>query len=99
MPEPWVNCDKYADLSGVDAVFDFGVDPWPFADGSAEAIKANHCLEHSRGIQHVMVEAYRVLEPGGQFRIAVPHPRSEFYIGDPTHVLPITRDMVMLFSK
>jgi SAM-dependent methyltransferase len=99
LPPPWVNCDIERSLPGLDYHFDFGVDDWPFNDGTVDEILASHCLEHSTGLLHVMVEAYRVMVPGGLFRITVPHPRSEFFIGDPTHVMPITHDTLAGFSR
>ena len=93
-----MNCDLET-LAGVDEIFDFGLDGWPFENGSVDEIWANHCLEHSRGLLHAMSEAYRVLVPGGKFEITVPDPRSLFFIGDPTHVMPITLDTMLLFSR
>lgn len=98
LPDPWVNCD-HAEFAKPDMRFDFGRDPWPFAAQSADQIDARHCLEHSTGINHVMVEAYRVLVPGGRFEIEVPHPRSDWFIGDSTHVMPITQATLDLYSK
>jgi SAM-dependent methyltransferase len=97
-PLPWANFD----ISGYcepDYLFDFGAEVWPFDDGSVDEILACHALEHSIGLLHVMSEAYRVMIPGGRFHIEVPHPRSDFFIGDPTHVMPITPDTVALFSR
>lgn len=98
LPHPWVNCD-IARYCEPDFLFDFGEDDWPFANHTADEILAKQCLEHSRGLLHVMTEAYRVLIPGGKFHIEVPHPRSDFFIGDPTHVMPITHDALNLFSR
>lgn len=98
MPPPWVNCD-HARYAEPDYLFDFGEDDWPFDNGSADEIDARHCLEHTRGLLHVMLEAYRILTPGGKFIIEVPHPRSDYFIGDPTHVQPITQSTLDLFSR
>ena len=72
---------------------------WPWASGEVDEIVATHVLEHVTGLNGVMQEAYRVLAPAGLFRIAVPHPWSDGFIGDPTHVRPITQNTLALFSK
>ena len=48
--------------------------PLPYADGSAEMIRASHVLEHfsHRETMKVLAEWVRVLEPGGWLRVAVP---------------------------
>ena len=45
-----------------------------FADGSVDAIRASHLLEHfaSGDVADVLAEWVRVLKPGGELRIAVP---------------------------
>lgn len=101
LPDPWVNCD-HAEFAKPDMRFDFGRDPWPFAAQSADEIQAIHSIEHLKdgdGLDRVMCEAYRVLIPGGKFTIEVPHPRSDYFIGDPTHGLKITDAVLNLYSK
>jgi hypothetical protein len=39
------------------------------------------------------------MAPNAACWIAVPHPRSDFFISDPTHVRPITPQVMLLFSK
>lgn len=48
--------------------------PLPYADNSADVIRASHCLEHfpHRQVDDVVREWVRVLKPGGVLRIAVP---------------------------
>ena len=48
--------------------------PLPFEDGSVDAIRCSHCLEHFPQAQAVEIvkEWARVLRPGGTLRIAVP---------------------------
>lgn len=65
--------------------------PWPAADGSMEAIRASHVMEHIPAGQpriDVMNEAHRVLRPGGAFEIIVPNALSGTWHAwaDPTHV-------------
>lgn len=48
--------------------------PLPYADGSVDAIRASHVLEHfgHRQVGQVVLEWVRVLKPGGTLQIAVP---------------------------
>lgn len=64
LPEPWENYDADVDITK----------PLPFPDGSAQRILIEHCLEHvncADGMRFLL-EAYRVLEPGGVLRVCVP---------------------------
>lgn len=47
----------------------------PFADGSFDAAACLDCLEHIRGDERALAEAWRVLAPGGTFLLAVPASR------------------------
>jgi predicted SAM-dependent methyltransferase len=65
--------------------------PWPAGDGSVQAIRASHVMEHIPAGQpriDVMNEAHRVLRPGGVFEIRVPNALSGTWhaFADPTHV-------------
>lgn len=46
----------------------------PYPDQTIDAIYAHHFLEHleERGIRRVLLEAYRVLKPGGGIRLVTP---------------------------
>lgn len=58
----------------------------PFPDDSIESIISHHCLEHiADGFVHLMDESYRVLKPGGIFRIIVPLFPSAAAVADPDH--------------
>lgn len=101
MKEGYVNVDKFDSFSP-DVVWDLEVTPWPFESNSVEEISMYHVLEHL-GAQTdvffgVMKELYRVCAPGALIRLAVPHPRSEVYAADPTHVRPINLRVLELFS-
>jgi predicted SAM-dependent methyltransferase len=63
---------------------------WPWADSSVDEIHASHFLEHLNGPEriHFCNEAYRVLKPGAQARIIVPHWASCRAYGDLTHQWP-----------
>jgi len=65
--------------------------PWPAADGSVDAMRASHVMEHIPAGQprlDVMNEAHRVLRPGGVFEVRVPNCLSGTWhaFADPTHV-------------
>jgi predicted SAM-dependent methyltransferase len=63
---------------------------WPAADGTVDAIRASHVMEHIPAGQpriDVMNEAHRVLKPGGVFEVIVPFMTGTWHaIADPTHV-------------
>ena len=98
----YINVDKY-DTFGPDMVFDLERTPWPFPDNSVAEIQLIHVLEHlgqaTDVFLNVMKELYRVCRDGARIIIHVPHPRSEIYLADPTHVRPITPEILQLFSK
>lgn len=89
--EPTVKPDVLADLGG----------PWPFEDNSVDEVVASHILEHLTTPQlfNVMRELYRVCKNGAVTHIAVPHPRSDLYLNDPTHQRPVMPGTMVLFSK
>lgn len=98
----FVNVDKFPTFSP-DVVWDLETFPWPFDDNAADYIVMSHVLEHLGSTADIffgiMKELYRVSAPGAQIVVAVPHPRSDDFIGDPTHVRPITPATLELFSK
>jgi len=98
----YVNVDKY-DSFKPDVVWDLETFPWPFESSSADEIVMRHSLEHmgaaTETFLSIMKELYRVGAPGAKILIAVPHPRSDGFAGDPTHVRPINPAILSLFSK
>ena len=98
----WLNVDKFA-ACDPDRVVDLEQTPWPFEDGCADEILLSHVLEHLGADPEVFFaivkELYRVCRPGAEVRIHVPHPRHDDFINDPTHVRPITPELLFLFSK
>lgn len=56
-------------------------------------------LEHVPDLFWFLKELYRVSKPGAITHIIVPHPRHDVYLNDPTHVRPVTPDMLALFSR
>jgi predicted SAM-dependent methyltransferase len=100
--EGFVNVDA-SPACGPDEVVDLEAFPWPWPDNSAEVAVFHHSLEHMGGDPKVflrlMQELYRVCAPGARVVIVVPHPRSDNFLGDPTHVRPITPQMLTLFDR
>lgn len=96
----YVNVDMHGEP---DVRHDLETFPWPWADSTAEEVVLSHVLEHlgaaSAVFIGVMKEIHRVCAPGALVRIAVPHPRHDHFLGDPTHVRPITPEVLSLFSK
>ncbi|WP_372398527.1 hypothetical protein ABMY26_17815 [Azospirillum sp. HJ39] len=97
----YVNVDKYGTF-GPDMVADLEVVPWPFETDSVADVQLIHSLEHmgqtTEQFLNIMKELYRVCRHGARITIKVPHPRSDGYLGDPTHVRPITPAVLSLFS-
>ena len=98
----WHNVDRYAEC-GPDEVVDLERFPWPWPDGCADEVMFHHSLEHLGQAPDVFVgvmrELWRVSAPGARVAIHVPDPRHDDFLGDPTHVRPITIDMLGLFSQ
>ena len=98
----YVNVDKF-DTFAPDILWDLEVFPWPFETSSVNEILLNHSLEHMGAETSIFFaiiqELYRVSMPGATIRINVPHPRSENFINDPTHVRVVTPLSFRLFSK
>jgi SAM-dependent methyltransferase len=100
--EGFVNCDLRAECAP-DRVVDLEQLPWPFADNCAEEVVLNHVLEHlgesSRIYLAIIKELYRICRPDAVVRIAVPHPRHDDFLTDPTHVRAILPEQLQMFSK
>lgn len=98
----YVNVDKY-DTFSPDVVWDLEAVPWPFDDNSAEEVVLHHCLEHlGESVDvffNIIKELYRILAPDAKVFIDVPHPRSDAFADDPTHVRAITPQMLLMLSK
>ncbi|CAK0776812.1 Methyltransf_11 domain-containing protein [Azospirillaceae bacterium] len=100
--EGYVNVDKFSECNP-DVLWDLEVFPWPFETSSVNDIELVHVLEHIGQSVDVflgfMKELYRVSAPNARILIKVPHPRSDSFISDPTHVRPINIKVMSLFSK
>jgi hypothetical protein len=96
----YVNVDKFGEP---DVRHDLEKFPWPWPEDSFEEVVANHVLEHLGRDPDVFIgvmkEIYRVCRGGAFVRIAVPHPRHDHFVSDPTHVRPVTPLLLNLFSR
>jgi hypothetical protein len=86
-----------------DRVVDLEKTPWPWVSDSVDEINLTHVLEHLGQSTDVFLaiikEMYRICRDGARIEITVPHPRSDHYLGDPTHVRPVTVPMLSLFDQ
>jgi ubiquinone/menaquinone biosynthesis C-methylase UbiE len=73
------------DLPGVDVVGDALEVLRSLPPGSVAGIYSEHFLEHVADPEAVLVEAARVLRPGGTFTAVVPHFSNPYFYSDPTH--------------
>lgn len=108
--EGYVNVDKYepADMivdleKGSVTMMGFEyIYEWPWAESSVDEVLFHHSLEHMGAAPaaffHIMQELYRVCKPDARVVITVPHPRHDDFMNDPTHVRPITLNILALFS-
>ena len=100
--EGYVNVDKF-DFDNVDIKHDLEKFPYPFDDDSVEEIILSHILEHigqdPDTFIKILKEFYRICKNQALIKIAVPHPRHDDFISDPTHVRPITILGLSLFDK
>lgn len=96
----YCNVDKVGDP---DLVWDLETLPWPWADNSVDEVLLSHVLEHlgqtPASFIAIMQELYRVCRHDALVRVVVPHPRSDLYLSDPTHVRPITTMTMEMFSR
>ncbi len=96
----FINVDKFG---APDLKWDLEQFPWPWPDNSVGEIVMNHVLEHLGAnidiFFGIIKEMYRVCRDGGIIDIAVPHPRHDDFLGDPTHVRAFTPDSFAHYSK
>lgn len=98
----FINVDSAA-ASQPDQVVDLEAIPWPWPDNCADEVWFIHSLEHMgadpKVFLGIMTELYRICAPGASVTIHAPHPRHDHYLNDPTHVRPITGEMLTLFDR
>ena len=95
----YVNVDMYGTP---DVRWNLEEAPWPWESDSVDEVRMSHVLEHlgqsPQVFIGVMKELYRVCRHGARVYIRVPHPRHDFFLGDPTHVRPILPATLEMFS-
>jgi SAM-dependent methyltransferase len=98
----YLNVDRSGD-SQPDLVLDLEKLPWPFPDNSVTHISMSHVLEHigqeADKFLQLIQEMYRVCAPQAELTVAVPHPRHDNFLSDPTHVRPILPTTLQLFDQ
>jgi hypothetical protein len=92
------------DIKGkVDIIHDLNVTPYPFEPNSIDEVLMVHVLEHlgkdSETYFSIWKELYRICKHNAIIDITVPHPRSDNFINDPTHVRIVTPSGLLMFSK
>jgi hypothetical protein len=96
----YCNVDKVGEP---DLKWDLETFPWPWPDNAAEEVLLSHVLEHLGQAPAIflaiMQELYRVCRNDALVKVIVPHPRSDFFLGDPTHVRPILPMTLEMFSR
>jgi predicted SAM-dependent methyltransferase len=98
----FVNVDSQAACQP-DQVVDLEHFPWPWPDSSVDEVVMSHVLEHlgasTEAYLGIIRELYRVCAADARVTIIVPHPRSDNYLADPTHVRPITAMGLQMFNQ
>lgn len=59
--------------SKADVLHDLERIPYPFSSGEFNRVDMDHVLEHLGDVRAVMAEVHRLLEPGGELHLSVPH--------------------------
>lgn len=103
LEEGFVNVDRvFPDrIAGFDPNFKIAdlSKPWPWDDSTIQHIRAWDIIEHLPDKIHTMNEAWRVLQKGGTFEIAVPTTDGPGAWQDPTHVSFWNRNSFMYFES
>jgi ubiquinone/menaquinone biosynthesis C-methylase UbiE len=98
----FTNVDKFKTES-VDEVVDLELIPWPWDDNSCDEMRFIHSMEHlgqsTNLYLSIIKEIYRVMKDGSLLIIHVTHPRSDNFLGDPTHCRPVTPQSISLFDR
>ena len=98
----YINLDKF-DYYKPDIVHDLEKFPYPFDDNSIQEILLYHVMEHIGQnpdvFNKIIKELYRICKNNSEIFIKVPHPRSDDFISDPTHVRPITQLGLALYDR
>jgi SAM-dependent methyltransferase len=71
--------------TAADVLCDLDRFPYPFADGSFDALRAIHVIEHVSDVMRSMEEFHRLVRPGGRVTLVTPHYTDFSSFCDPTH--------------
>lgn len=85
----YINVDWQAAVQP-DVIHDLNIFPYPFLDNYFDLIEAAHVLEHLDKPFLAMKEIYRILRPGGELLIKVPHFSRGFTHAEHTHGFDVT---------
>jgi predicted SAM-dependent methyltransferase len=93
----YINMDCVG-LVGVDVIHDIMNIPLPFEDNFFDEVLCKDILEHVEYIP-VLKDIYRILKPGGNLIIRVPHFTSKDAYADPTHKKLFSIDTFRYFTR
>jgi hypothetical protein len=95
----FVNIDSDSNCKP-DYTIQLGKEPFPFDNDTVDEVKAHHVIEHiGDGFFDFIKDLYRVCQHEAVIDIQVPHPRHDYFLGDLTHVRPITVENMRPLSK
>jgi len=81
-----VNHDLHKHRPEIDITHDLNVLPWPWPDGSFDAIGASSVFEHLQiDLVQALDECWRILRAEGTIRVKVPYWKHDNCYADPTH--------------
>lgn len=81
-----VNHDRARHRPEIETVWDLNALPWPWKDSTVDLIVAKSVLEHLNvDLVQSLDECWRILRPGGQVYLKLPHWDSDVGYQDPTH--------------
>lgn len=97
--EGFLGVDRYAFDGKVDHVMDVCAGAWPWETSSVDEVWSSHFVEHLDQVErcHFFNELWRVLKPGAQATIVVPHWSNARAYGDPTHKWPAISEWFFLY--
>jgi ubiquinone/menaquinone biosynthesis C-methylase UbiE len=83
-PETAVGIDL-SDHACVDVVGDVFDVLARLPDSSVDQVFSSHFFEHLADVRRLLEECERVIKPGGEISVIVPHHSNPFFYSDPTH--------------
>lgn len=76
------------EYEGVDIVGDIESAISRLPDHSIDNVYAYHCFEHLSNLELIMDQLARIMRPGGELHVEVPHFSNPYYYSDYTHRQP-----------